>query len=373
MELPETDSDSDSESQIDLRVIPKGGGISHHSRATLKSTQNFEWTDIQIESDKASFRKYMKDLSHEFGLSNELVKNCLSPSHLPKVEMSGSKLFIITRYADEAADKREDSIGAITNKIALFIDEKNIISVHRAEIPFIAEVSAHWSEEYGNFTKDHLLNVLLDRIILTYDKELSFAADELDLFELKLFSKQENVIEDLYHLKRRASVFKRMLKLTRHIITEYNKRQESEYTKGLLEMVDAVLFNADEVHENAVNVMNLYVTIASHKTNELMTVLTVFSAHFIPLTFIAGVYGMNFVFMPELQWKPAYPVVMGSMLLIAILIFSWFVWKGVIPFPFQAVRDQTAIIEKTLELQMKRAQAKLTIKKPNQKTNQKSE
>jgi len=78
----------------------------------------------------------------------------------------------------------------------------------------------------------------------------------------------------------------------------------------------------------ATNLMNLYLSLSSQRTNEAMRVLTVFSAFFLPLTFIAGIYGMNFEFMPELTWKLGYPGVMVSMVVIAAAIFVWFKRKN---------------------------------------------
>lgn len=70
--------------------------------------------------------------------------------------------------------------------------------------------------------------------------------------------------------------------------------------------------------------MNLYLSLSAQRTNETMRVLTVFSAFLLPLTFIAGIYGMNFAFMPELSWKLGYPAVLASMLLVAGGIYVWF-------------------------------------------------
>ena len=67
---------------------------------------------------------------------------------------------------------------------------------------------------------------------------------------------------------------------------------------------------------------------ASHRTNEVMRVLTVFSAFFLPLTFIVGVYGMNFVHMPELGRRWGYPAVLGLMALVCLVIFIWFRRRG---------------------------------------------
>jgi magnesium transporter len=85
---------------------------------------------------------------------------------------------------------------------------------------------------------------------------------------------------------------------------------------------------ADAIHENVNNLLNLHISLASHRTNEVMGVLTIFSVFFLPLTFIVGLYGMNFDYMPELHHEMSYPVVVGIMLLIVILTYIWFKRKN---------------------------------------------
>jgi magnesium transporter len=80
----------------------------------------------------------------------------------------------------------------------------------------------------------------------------------------------------------------------------------------------------DQTIENANNLLNLYISISSQRTNEVVRVLTLFSVFFMPLTFIVGIYGMNFEFMPELRSPYGYPVVLIAMALITIGIYSWF-------------------------------------------------
>jgi magnesium transporter len=80
----------------------------------------------------------------------------------------------------------------------------------------------------------------------------------------------------------------------------------------------------EQLHEDVQSLLHLYLSISSQKTNEVMRILTVFSAFFLPLTFLVGVYGMNFDFMPELHHKFGYPATLIFMLLVTILIFQWF-------------------------------------------------
>ena len=120
-----------------------------------------------------------------------------------------------------------------------------------------------------------------------------------------------------------------MLVLTRDILTML-RRQTAAGTADALLMQDTqdlqtkVETMYQQLDGAATNLMNLYLSLSSQRTNETMRVLTVFSAFFLPLTFIAGVYGMNFQYMPELTWKLGYPGVMGSMVLIAVGIYVWF-------------------------------------------------
>jgi magnesium transporter len=86
--------------------------------------------------------------------------------------------------------------------------------------------------------------------------------------------------------------------------------------------------DTDDLQENINQLLNLYISLASQKTNDVMRILTVFSAFFLPLTFIVGVYGMNFHYMPELDAKWGYPGVIILMGLVTFLIFQWFKRKS---------------------------------------------
>jgi magnesium transporter len=76
--------------------------------------------------------------------------------------------------------------------------------------------------------------------------------------------------------------------------------------------------------ENANHLLNIYFNISSQRTNETMRVLTIFSVFFMPLTFIVGIYGMNFHNMPELGWKWGYPLTLATMAVVTIIIYLWF-------------------------------------------------
>jgi magnesium transporter len=87
-------------------------------------------------------------------------------------------------------------------------------------------------------------------------------------------------------------------------------------------------FYADELVDDVNNLLSVQLALASHRTNEVVRVLTVFSVFFLPLTFIVGVYGMNFQFMPELRERWGYPSVLAGMAVVTLAIYVWFRRRG---------------------------------------------
>jgi magnesium transporter len=98
--------------------------------------------------------------------------------------------------------------------------------------------------------------------------------------------------------------------------------------QDLRENAESMHYYADELMEDVNNLLSIQLALASHRTNEVVRVLTVFSVFFLPLTFIVGVYGMNFDYMPELREHWGYPGVLVGMGLVTFVIYLWFRRRG---------------------------------------------
>jgi magnesium transporter len=176
----------------------------------------------------------------------------------------------------------------------------------------------------------HLVRYALN----SYVKPALTLTKQLDDYESEIFLKQEvpNALQGLYFLKRKASAAKQLLMLTRDILVMLRRQMATTTDGTLLQDTQDLQVKVETLYQQldggATNLMNLYLSLSSQRTNEAMRVLTVFSAFFLPLTFIAGIYGMNFQYMPELTWKLGYPVAMIAMVLISIFIYVWFKRKG---------------------------------------------
>jgi magnesium transporter len=98
--------------------------------------------------------------------------------------------------------------------------------------------------------------------------------------------------------------------------------------RDVQENVESSHFYADELLDDVNTVLNVQLALAAHRTGEVMRILTVFSVFFLPLTFVVGVYGMNFDLMPELHARWGYPAVLAAMGLITLMIYLWFRRRG---------------------------------------------
>jgi magnesium transporter len=138
-------------------------------------------------------------------------------------------------------------------------------------------------------------------------------------------------LEDLYFQKTQTRVTKKLLNLTQQAIQlieveERNKTALQDIKDTLLSLI----VDYDEVLESSNHLLNTYLSVNAQKSNDVMKLLTIFSAFFLPLTFIAGIYGMNFEFMPELHMHNAYYLTIGAMVLVSMFIFVWFKRKKIL-------------------------------------------
>jgi magnesium transporter len=138
-------------------------------------------------------------------------------------------------------------------------------------------------------------------------------------------------LEELYFIKSQSRILKKVLHITQSVMEQSvdNFRASHQYQDIKDELLNLLTYNEESV-ENANHLMNTYLSISDQKNNEVVRLLTIFSAFFLPLTFIAGVYGMNFRFMPELNWKWGYFFSIGFMLLVVIVIYLWFRRKRIL-------------------------------------------
>ncbi len=304
-----------------------------------KSEPRFVWLDaVDPTSDE------LAELASDYGLHPLAVNDCLDPEHLPKHEVFENHTFVILRAADEAAGRTADTVQALTRKIALFYGPSFLITIHRKDQAWLTALqqrclvglpNKHGTRSEG--VQAHLLAQLFNAALDTYQRPLETIEGRLDQFDAKLFEGREGPgptfraeLREIHLAKRQVTLCKRLLWRTVDVTQRMVPAAGRAATlfRDVQENAESYHFYADELLDDANTLLSVQLALASHRTSEVMRVLTVFSVFFLPLTFIVGVYGMNFEFMPELRERWGYPAVLAFMALVTLLIHRWFRRRG---------------------------------------------
>lgn len=286
-------------------------------------------------------REELAEIAAEFKLHPMSVQDCLDPEHLPKHEEIGGVQFVILRAYDNQAALDADTVQELTRKVAFFCTDTFLITVHRVDQAFIAKERAKWMgrEEAVDHSIDLIFSELVKDIVFSYIPPIDKGLDDFEQLEMSVFgaqSKKEFKIQQGYYLKRKASVFKRIIRSSMDVIAKIRSPfKGTPHFQNLQDECVSLLFFADELTESVNSLLNLHLSLASqktneasHRTNEVMRVLTIFSVFLLPLNVFTGIYGMNFKFMPELEHELGYPMVLLSMVIVEVLIYLWFKNKG---------------------------------------------
>ncbi|MES2560244.1 MAG: CorA family divalent cation transporter [Bacteroidota bacterium] len=288
------------------------------------SDSTFEWIDVINPTNEE-----LLAIGDKYHLHPSAIQDCMQPEHLPKYELIDDTHFIICRYFDVEADKKADSIQEITRKLAIFFTKNRLITIHRKPFPKVTEVI----EKYHNHT--HLPDVvskLVKACLNSYEVPIAKLDAEIDFYESRIFLKKRipDLLKNLYLIKRKVYVIRKLNNITKEIIDKVTglPTKKNPFMQDLRDYYVKTDTNLEEVYENIHSLLNIYISLSSQRTNEVMRTLTVFTAFFLPLTFIVGVYGMNFKYMPELEKHWGYPGVIALMLFVTVAVWTWFKRKG---------------------------------------------
>jgi magnesium transporter len=286
--------------------------------------QNFRWIDLTNPK-----KNDLNHLAQELSIPNRILMNALDPEHLPKYELLESAAVIYLRVITPSKPNAVN-IQDLTTKITLIITKDIVVSIHRLDHLFLAELRDESVEK--KFILKDLIKRIITSSLMTFDIPLTDLENRVELFEENIFENQKNkdIVREGYFLKRKASAIRKVLKFSLDILVALPNRPDFVWKdfQGLREDIERNLFYTEDVLENVTGLLNLHISLAAQKTNEVMRVLTVFSIFFLPLNFLAGVYGMNFEFMPELKHPHGYQYVLLAMFSISIVIFIWVYKKG---------------------------------------------
>lgn len=284
--------------------------------------ENIEWIDVADPTTSE-----MQEIADHYNLNPYIVRDCMEPDHLPKFDLVDDVNFLILRYYAHDFNTQAATIQELTNKIAIFYTEEFLLTIHKAEVAFMEIVNKRHVSTGRCTSVGAVVTKIIWHALESYDDPVQRLSEQIDFHENNIMVRKmsNDQLEALYYIKRQASIAHKTLLLMQEPINHVHTAPEEE--AALQDVKDQhlkmlTLFNqtVDDVN----NLMNMYMSFSAQRTNEVMKILTLFSAFFLPLTFIVGVYGMNFHYMPELQYHWGYPTVLFIMALITLGIYLWF-------------------------------------------------
>lgn len=257
-----------------------------------------------------------------------LLEDVLNTESVPKIENYGDVLFICLKMLKwESAGK---SIEA--EQVSLIVGQNYLISFQERGgdvFELFRERLLNGLSKAREKSIDFLAYVLIDKIVDNYFLILEKIEDHIESTELELIRDSDRITPvQLMHLKKQLIVFRKHVYPLRDEIRKLQRdesklidRKTIKYINDLYDHLQNIIQNLESFRDTISNLMELYSATISNKLNGVMKALTIIGAIFIPLTFIVGVYGMNFDFMPELHYRWGYPLTMLGMLGIAVAMF----------------------------------------------------
>lgn len=286
-------------------------------------TAQWEWIDVTAPTDED-----LRFLHERYHINYLLLEDTIDPNHLPKFEEVGDVKFFLARESTDLERRTVNNISDISSKLGIFLLPKLIITTHRSKSKSIYEVCDELKKENPeNISRDHLALRLALKIIKTFDDESRNLLEIMDAIENEIFLKntnQSNQIRRLYKLKRKSGLNTRILNISGEWISKFKTLDLEEVeVMDLLDKQKDVIADFDHVNAQTLNLISMFLALSDQKANQVMKLLAIYSVYFLPITFIAGVYGMNFDNMPELHHKNGYYFTLGLMVLIVVITFIY--------------------------------------------------
>jgi magnesium transporter len=286
------------------------------------------WLDIEGVHDAQVLEK----IGACFGLHPLVMEDILNTDQRPKVEDYGDYIYIVIRMLTDGGEQALFS----SEQVSLILGSNFVLSIQEgAEGDVFEPVRSRIRSGKGQARKlgaDYLVYSLIDAVVDNYFIILEKTGEFLEDLEEKLVSDpQPDTLHRIHRLKREMIYLRKSVWPLREVLSAMQRRDSSliqagtaYYLRDVYDHSIQVIDTIETFRDMLSGMLDIYLSSISNRTNEVMKVLTVIATLFIPLTWIAGVYGMNFKQMPELSWEWGYPAVWGLMAFVAAGMLVYF-------------------------------------------------
>lgn len=272
-------------------------------------------------------QEIMAQLGLDFNIHNLALEDALNTSELPKFEEFDDHLFFSLKmlgvYGEHKVPEPEH--------ISLVLGKNYLITLQEKEGDVFEGVRNRIRLQHGRIrsrSNDYLLYALLDTIVDNYFLVLDEYQNKIDALEQRIFALEEpNALSRINAIKKELIVLRKYIQPLELAIQELMKFESrfisesiSHFFHDLKSHLSQISIQLNEQREALKSLTDLHISLLSNEMNQIMKVLTIVASIFIPLTFLAGIYGMNFEYIPELSYRYGYFVLLGFMGVITLIL-----------------------------------------------------
>ncbi|MDO9154434.1 MAG: magnesium/cobalt transporter CorA [Paludibacter sp.] len=293
---------------------------------SFKKSKSISWLNIDGLHEVTK----MEEIAKIFEIPTNILSDILNPSLRPKVQEFDNGIYATLKMLQYNESKDELSV----ENLSLIIIDNVLISFQELPAnvfdPIRERIRKH-KNKIRTSGSDYLAFALLDVVVDNYIYIIGLLGDKIEDLEERMTNyPDKNLLEEINMFKGEMNFLRKNIKPAKEMIltlakmeTEMIHTENRVHFKELQDNINEATELSDSYRDILYDQITMYHTMMSSKLNDIMRTLTVFSVIFIPLTFIVGVYGTNFEYLPELHWKHSYFVMWGAMIIL-VLIMLWY-------------------------------------------------
>ncbi|WP_179346487.1 magnesium/cobalt transporter CorA [Winogradskyella ursingii] len=293
----------------------------------FKDTDSVTWINV----NGLHYVEEIERIGSQYDLHPLVLEDIVNTTQRPKIDEYEDYLFVVLKmlYYDE-----QEQI--VIEQVSFVLGKNYVLTFQEAEgdvFDSIRDRLRHGKGRIRGQKSDYLMYALIDAVVDNYFSIIETLGNKIEDLETQLFAgdAENDVSSEIQELKREILKVRRAIFPLREVISRVEKiehhliyKRTITYYRDIYDHLIQVSENIDIYREMIWSLMDMYMTTISNRMNEVMKVLTIISSIFIPLTFLAGIYGMNFEYIPELTYRYGYFVLLGVMVLIFIGLLIYF-------------------------------------------------
>ncbi len=275
----------------------------------------------------------IRQLGELYQLHPLVQEDILNTDHRPKIEVHQDYLYIVIKML-----QFDDSTECLrSEQVSLIVGDNYLLSFQERHGDVFNGVRDRLraGRKIRTLGPDYLAYALIDAVVDNYFLLLEKFGDAIeDLEEELLDNPGPDTLRHIHHFKREMLLLRKMVWPLREVLSSLSRDENvilspeiRLYLRDVYDHTIHIIDNVETLRDLLSGMLDLYMSSTSQRMNEIMKMLTLFATIFMPLTFIAGVYGMNFDYMPELGWRWGYPLIMAGMGATAAGLLFYFKWR----------------------------------------------